>query len=771
MSQINHTSFQPISTAIKNHMIRYILFFAFLFVCVDLFGANEPTVPPTFLTASGANCNEIDLSWVSGDGTRRLVVASADSPVSVFPTDGLSYSAATNFGSGSNLGGNNYVVYNSNGTNVTVSGLNGGVHYYFAVFEFNGTGVGTNYLTSIYANADTFATGIALSVIISDSSFCVGESSNLEAHGAPQYSWSPGTGLSSTTDSVITATPTITTQYTVQASDLSGCQISARFTLTVNSNPIVNLGNFSDVCINASPLNLTGGTPSGGTYTGPGVSSGVFNPTVAGSGIHTITYSYTNAQGCSSADSSTIRVNSLPVVNLSSFLSTCVNSSPFTLSGGTPGGGFYSGNGVSAGTFNPATAGVGTHSIVYSYTNVQGCTNSDTSSITVNALPVVSLSSFPSVCIDASPFALTGGNPTGGVYSGAGVSSGIFNPSTAGAGNQLITYSYTDGNGCSASALSSIFINSLPVVDVGPFTDVCINSASFTLSSGSPSGGIYSGTGVSNDTIFTAAVADTGAHIISYTYTDSNGCVNRDSAQIRVNSLPVVTQSSLPTVCANTGPVALSGGNPSGGHYSGTAVGGTTFYTGIAGAGTHTITYTYTDANSCTNSANTTIQVNPIPQPNLGPDTIACAESNIVLTAGTGFSTYAWSTGQNTPSISIDSTGHGLNTFPVILIVTNSFACANRDTIRVTFTPCSGVGNGPGLASEISVFPNPSATFFRMESADIFEYQVLDARGRLIESNQSSGSPVCFGQSYSSGVYFVKLYMKGEVRTIRVVKE
>lgn len=771
MSMTLLNSCLPAKTSGKKRILVFAMIALFILSHAAATSAVEPTIPATFAVASGANCNEIDLSWVSGDGTKRLVLASANNPVSVLPVDGQSYSAATNFGSGSNLGGGNYVVYNSNGTNVTISGLNGGVHYYFAIFEFNGSGFGTNYLTSIYATADTFATGISLSVLISDSSFCVGASANLEAHGAPFYDWSPGTGLSSTTDSLIVASPTLTTQYTVQASDQNGCQISARFTLTVNSLPVVNLGNFADICVDGTPFTLSGGTPSGGTYSGPGVSAGVFNPAVSGSGIHTIAYSYTNAQGCSSADSSTIRVNSLPTVNLSTFLSTCVNSTPFNLTGGTPGGGFYSGTGVSSGTFNPATAGTGVHTITYSFTNVQGCTATDTSSITVNGLPVVSLASLPSVCIDVVPFPLTGGSPSGGTYSGAGVSSGTFNPSVAGSGNQLITYAYTDGNGCSASALSSIFVNDLPTVDVGPFTAVCVNATPLTLGSGSPSGGIYSGAGVSNDTLFSAAAADTGLHIITYIYTDGNGCVNRDSSEIRVNPLPVVTQASFPAVCANTGPVSLTGGNPAGGTYSGPAVGGSTFFTGIAGAGSHTITYTYTDVNTCTNSAASTIVVNPVPQPNLGADTTVCAETNVVLTAGTGFSTYTWSTGQNTASVTIDSTGHGLSSFPVILIVTNSFACANRDTIRVTFTPCAGIFEDQSVLNEIIVFPNPSASGFVLESLQPFEIDVLDLNGRLIENHQVPENRISFGHTYPPGIYLARLKSGGRERIIKIVKE
>ncbi len=67
---------------------------------------------------------------------------------------------------------------------------------------------------------------------------------------------------------------------------------------------------------------------------------------------------------------------------------TTTDANPFTLKGGLPLGGTYSGSGVSAGLFNPATAGAGTHSITYSYNNVYGCPNTATLNITVfNPVP------------------------------------------------------------------------------------------------------------------------------------------------------------------------------------------------------------------------------------------------------------------------------------------------------------------------------------------------------------------------------------------------
>lgn len=76
--------------------------------------------------------------------------------------------------------------------------------------------------------------------------------------------------------------------------------------------PVVTYINsdYDTVCINtASPFTLTGGSPAGGTYSGPGVTSGVFDPMAAGVGTHTLTYSYTNPYGCSNSTTQTVYVD------------------------------------------------------------------------------------------------------------------------------------------------------------------------------------------------------------------------------------------------------------------------------------------------------------------------------------------------------------------------------------------------------------------------------------------------------------------------------
>ncbi|MGI9158953.1 MAG: HYR domain-containing protein, partial [Saprospiraceae bacterium] len=76
-----------------------------------------------------------------------------------------------------------------------------------------------------------------------------------------------------------------------------------------------------------------------------------------------------------------LTVNALPTVTCPNNQSVCVNAAAFTLTGATPVGGTYSGTGVSGGTFTPATAGVGTHTITYTATNANNCSNTCTFTI------------------------------------------------------------------------------------------------------------------------------------------------------------------------------------------------------------------------------------------------------------------------------------------------------------------------------------------------------------------------------------------------------
>ncbi len=108
--------------------------------------------------------------------------------------------------------------------------------------------------------------------------------------------------------------------------------------------------------------------------------------------------------------------------------------------------------------------------------------------IVINAIPNVTLGVFSSVCVYTPSFTLTGGTPVGGTYSGPGITSGLFDPGTAGLGTHTVTYSYTDGNNCFASATQTIYVDEcLGLDEVSAQTVVLYpNPASSTFSIAHP---------------------------------------------------------------------------------------------------------------------------------------------------------------------------------------------------------------------------------------------------------------------------------------------
>jgi hypothetical protein len=79
-----------------------------------------------------------------------------------------------------------------------------------------------------------------------------------------------------------------------------------------------------------------------------------------------------------------ISITSKPIVSLPAYAMTCPTGSAFTLNTGTPAGGTYSGTGVSGSTFTPASAGAGSHTITYNYTDAHGISNSASQTITLD---------------------------------------------------------------------------------------------------------------------------------------------------------------------------------------------------------------------------------------------------------------------------------------------------------------------------------------------------------------------------------------------------
>lgn len=162
---------------------------------------------------------------------------------------------------------------------------------------------------------------------------------------------------------------------------------------------------------------------------------------------------------------STLLIHSIPTITFASSISSCSLNDSLLLNIATPSGGNYTGSFVNNDYFYPNQSGSGNFIIYYDYTNVNGCTASDSSVITIHPSPVVTFANLNSICNNAPVLSLIEGSPSGGIYSGTGVSGSNFDPALTG-GNYILTYTFTDTNNCSATDTSVIEVLEAPSIPV-----------------------------------------------------------------------------------------------------------------------------------------------------------------------------------------------------------------------------------------------------------------------------------------------------------------
>ena len=213
------------------------------------------------------------------------------------------------------------------------------------------------------------------------------------------------------------------------------------------------------MCIRDSS-NITA-NPSGGTFSGTGITdvvNGTFDPAIAGIGITTITYNFMDGNGCSGMGTLDVAVLASPTVTLDPVGPFCVTD-PDALLNGLPNGGTYTGIGIIDGVngrFDPGVAGPGTHTISYTFTNAQNCSETATTDITVGAIPSVILDGAGPFCRSNPPVILNG-TPAGGLFFGVGITDtigGVFDPSVANAGSNIIQYVFHHPDGLSLIHIS-----------------------------------------------------------------------------------------------------------------------------------------------------------------------------------------------------------------------------------------------------------------------------------------------------------------------------
>ncbi|MFO8055071.1 MAG: CUB domain-containing protein [Bacteroidales bacterium] len=479
--------------------------------------------------------------------------------------------------------------------------------------------------------------------------------------------------------------------------DANGCTASATDSLKVLPLASVNFSSLPSQCETDVAFPLTQATPSGGTYSGPGVSGNSFDPVSAGAGNHIVSYTYTDSNGCVTTETQNIVVHANPVVTLNDFPDFCTSGSSFPLSGGTPSGGTYTGTGVTNNVFDPSAAGAGSHPVVYTYTDGNGCQGQAVKFIQVYSKPNVSLSLPSDVCIEQGAVSLNGGTPPGGTYSGTAVINGVFYPSIADTGSHTIEYTYTDTNSCTSSAQQQITVHPEPTVTLNSLPDQCVNGTPLTLTQGTPAGGNYSGNGVTNG-VFDPSSAGAGTTTLYYQYTDQHGCSQSDSTTVTVHPLSQVQIDSIPGSCEDGLSIPLNA-IPSGGTFSGNGVANGIFDPSSAGDGSHFIQYVFTDSNGCSVTDSSLAVVHALPAVNIFmPDSQLCAYDTLIpvdlMPAGGTLTGPGISAGCFNPK----QAGDGLHTIQYYYVDSNGCAAADSLNLTVFDLPVVELGKDTSIA-------------------------------------------------------------------------
>ncbi|MCL9769316.1 choice-of-anchor D domain-containing protein [Flavobacterium sp. HXWNR69] len=115
---------------------------------------TPPSTQATTFTSSAVTQTTATLGWARGNGNNVLVVARQGGAVNADPVSGTTYTANAAFGSGTQIGTGNFVVYDGAGTSINLTGLTAGANYHFAVYEYNTTGT-CYHLTELTGNITT----------------------------------------------------------------------------------------------------------------------------------------------------------------------------------------------------------------------------------------------------------------------------------------------------------------------------------------------------------------------------------------------------------------------------------------------------------------------------------------------------------------------------------------------------------------------------------------------------------------------------------------
>lgn len=552
-------------------------------------------------------------------------------------------------------------------------------------------------------------------------SICSGDVVTLTAGGGSSYLWSTTEITTSITDN-----PTISTSYTVTATDGNGCSSDATIFITVNDPPLITTSLPATICNgNSTSLSVsvtTGNSPfvyswsPAASLNNGSISNPVATPSVTTDYTITVTDKFT----CKAEGTILITVNPVPTpsITASPALTVC-NGGTVTLtgSGGTTYAWSPGGQTTSAIAVSPSTNT--TYTLLVSNGS---CSANAITTVTVLPTPTVTISPNTTICNGESTTLMAGGGvsyvwgPGGETTSSIVVSPVIFSS------YYVIAYG---ANGCSTqSGATYVTVNPAPSTPTaGSNSPVCAGS-DISLTATTVPGATYTWSGPNaftstsqNPVISSAAPIHAGTYSV---FASENGCnspVSTTSVTV-ITITPISSASSNSPVCSGstlslTAPAGFTNYSWTGPNsFSSSLQNPTIASVSVAATGTYSVTALFSGCPAGVSTTSVSVLSTPV-APTAGSNSPVCVGDALSLTASTiaGVS-YSW-VGPNSFTSTLQN--------PVIGSVT--LAAGGNYSVTASLAGCTG----PAGTTSVTVNPVPSATV-------------------------SSNSPVCSGQNLSLSV-------------------
>jgi trimeric autotransporter adhesin len=406
-------------------------------------------------------------------------------------------------------------------------------------------------------NVDNYCSGFDdITIVVEDSPvttiddpglLCIEASPVSLTSNVPGGTWT-GSGITDAANGTFDPASSGLGTFTITYDVSSGCIGDASIEIEVNNSVDATIIDIAPLCIESDPIQLFAAT-AGGVWSGDGVdASGLFSPSLAGSGLANVIYTITGV--CSGQDNSEISVEAVPAISILSDGSFCQGGASEALIANTAGG-TWNGTGIidaNFGVFDPLTSGVGTFPVTYTIIGL--CTSEETLNVVVHALPIVGAGNDQEICAGESA-TLTGAGATSYAWTAPGFNSASTSPTVQPNTTTTYTVTGTDQFGCQDTDQVEVTVNPLPIVNAVNPASICegecaeLSATGLTSYSWTPSATL---TGANSATP-TACPSATTVYTVSGT--DANGCSGSDQAtvtvtQINVSISPSSTEGMVP---------------------------------------------------------------------------------------------------------------------------------------------------------------------------------------------------------------------------------